>query len=96
MGTIERKRAAQAARLLKLASGSTRASILFVLVKHKELAVQDIAEELSMSHSAVSHQLAVLLEANILVAKKTGRLVCYAVSKDTQARALVRFLTSIH
>ncbi len=95
MGTTERKRAASAARLLKLAASSTRASILFTLSKHKELAVQDIAAELDMTHSAVSHQLAVLAGADIVVSKKDGRMMCYAISKNPQAKALVKFLTTI-
>ncbi len=95
MGTAERKRAAHAARLLKLAASSTRASILFALAKHKELAVQDIAEELDMTHSAVSHQLAVLAGADIVTSKKSGRMMCYAISKNPQAKALVKFLTTI-
>lgn len=95
MSTTDRKRAAHAARLLKLAASSTRASILFVLAKHKRLAVQDIASALDMTHSAVSHQLAVLSSADIVTAEKTGRMMCYAISKNPQAKALVKFLTSV-
>jgi DNA-binding transcriptional ArsR family regulator len=95
MGTVERKRAAHAARLLKLAASSTRASILFALSKHKTLAVQDIAAELDMTHSAVSHQLAVLASTDIVTSKKSGRLMCYAISKNPQAKALVKFLTTV-
>ena len=95
MGTVERKRAAQAARLLKLAASSTRASILFALSKQKQMAVQDIAGELDMTHSAVSHQLAVLSGADIVTSKKSGRMMCYAISKNPQAKALVKFLTTI-
>ncbi len=95
MGTADRKRAAHAARLLKLAASSTRASILFTLAKEKQLAVQDIAAELDMTHSAVSHQLAVLAGADIVTSKKSGRMMCYAISKNPQAKALVKFLTTI-
>ncbi|MBP9757877.1 MAG: winged helix-turn-helix transcriptional regulator [Candidatus Pacebacteria bacterium] len=95
MSTVERKRAAHAARLLKLAASSTRASILFVLSRHKQLAVQDIAAELDMTHSAVSHQLAVLAGADIVTSKKSGRMMCYAISKNPQAKALVKFLTTV-
>jgi ArsR family transcriptional regulator, lead/cadmium/zinc/bismuth-responsive transcriptional repressor len=95
MGTVERKRAAHAARLLKLAASSTRASILFTLAKHKQLAVQDIAGELDMTHSAVSHQLAVLAGADIVTSQKSGRMMCYAISKNPQAKALVKFLTTV-
>ncbi len=95
MSTVERKRAAHAARLLKLAASSTRASILFVLARHKQLAVQDIAAELDMTHSAVSHQLAVLAGADIVTSTKSGRMMCYAISKNPQAKALVKFLTTV-
>lgn len=95
MGTVERKRAAQAARLLKLAASSTRAAILFALSKNKQMAVQDIAAALDMTHSAVSHQLAVLSGADIVTSKKSGRMMCYAVSKNPQAKALVKFLTTV-
>ena len=80
---------------MKLAASSTRASILFVLARNKQLAVQDIAAELDMTHSAVSHQLAVLAGADIVVSKKAGRMMCYAISKNPQAKALVKFLTTI-
>ncbi len=95
MGTADRKRAAHAARLLKLAASSTRAAILFVLSSRKQLAVQDIASELDMTHSAVSHQLAVLAGADIVVSKKSGRMMCYAISKNPQAKALVKFLITV-
>jgi ArsR family transcriptional regulator, lead/cadmium/zinc/bismuth-responsive transcriptional repressor len=95
MGSSERKRAAHAARLLKLAASPTRAAILFVLSKHKQLSVQTIAKELTMTHSAVSHQLAILLSADMVATKKSGRIAWYTIAKNPQAKAIVKFLLTI-
>ena len=88
-------RATEAADLFALVASPTRVLILSTLMKHKELPVQDIAEELGMTHSAVSHQLGLLSEARIVAPKKAGRLVCYRIAPGGGAKALVKFLNAI-
>ena len=88
-------RANAAAKLFSLVAGTTRVLILSTLMKHKELPVQDIAEELDMTHSAVSHQLGLLTKARIVSAKKSGRQVCYSVAPGKEAKALMKFLSAL-
>ena len=57
--------------------------------------VQDIAEELGMTHSAVSHQLGLLSSHDIVSSKKDGRLVHYRVSSGKEAKALTKFLAAL-
>lgn len=88
-------RAKNAADLFALVASPTRILILSTLVKHKELSVQDIAKEVAMTHSAVSHQLGLLAETKIVVSKKDGRRMCYRIASSKEAKALVKFLQSL-
>ncbi len=58
-------------------SDPTRAKILLILTKHKELCVSDIARIIKMSVSAVSHQLNLLQRSQLVGSEKKGRTVCY-------------------
>jgi len=91
----KKAKAIAAAELFGLVSGTTRVLILATLMKEKELAVQDIAEALGMTHSAVSHQLGLLSGAGIVGAKKTGRMMNYRIAGTPEAKALVRFLAAL-
>ncbi len=57
----------------------TRVKILFAL-SHRELCVCDIAYLLSMSQSAVSHQLRVLRSARFVNFRKEGKIVYYSLA----------------
>ncbi len=91
----ERSRAERAARLFKLAASTTRAAILLALQKYKEMPVQDIAEELGMTHSAVSHQLGLLSAAKIVQFKRSGRHMRYRLAESPQAKSLAKFLSTL-
>ncbi len=91
----QRKNTQQAARLFKLVASPTRALILSILAKHKECAVQDIAEAMGMTHSAVSHQLGLLSRSKIVVFRKDGRAVHYRIAGTPEAKALVKFLAAV-
>lgn len=65
------------AELFKLFGDPTRVKILHLL-RHKERAVNEIAEELSMTKSAVSHQLKVLKMSNLVKARRDGQNVYYS------------------
>ncbi len=88
------KRAVEAARLFKLVSSPTRAGILFTIIGKKSISVGDIAKEVRMTHSAVSHQLGLLSRSGIVASAKSGRLVHYALGKTPEAKALARFLST--
>lgn len=67
--------------LFKVFGDSTRTKIISVL-GFKELCVDDIAEALSMTKSAVSHQLRILRQTKIVKHKKTGREVVYSLDDE--------------
>jgi DNA-binding transcriptional ArsR family regulator len=92
---VLRKRAQRAARLFKLVGSPTRTLILATLQKRRELPVQEIADELGMTHSAVSHQLSLLGGEKIVTSVKDGRTVRYSVAGNPEAKALSGFLKAL-
>jgi DNA-binding transcriptional ArsR family regulator len=89
------KRAQRASRIFKLASSTSRAHILLTLTKKNAQPVQDIADQVGMTHSAVSHQLGLLLKSKIVTFKKEGRIVRYSIASTGEAKGLVKFLQSL-
>lgn len=69
------------AELFKIFGDSTRIRILDVLTK-KELCVQEIAEELSMTQSAISHQLRILKQADLIRSRRDGKAIFYSLADD--------------
>ena len=65
----------------KILGDSTRINILFAIDKGP-LCVCDIAELLGMTKSAVSHQLKVLRQSNLITYKKSGKNVFYTLADD--------------
>ncbi len=90
-----RVKAQRAARIFKLASSASRAHILLVLAEKAPRSVQDIADAVGMTHSAVSHQLGLLSTAKIVSFKKDGRIVRYSVAPTSEAKALVKFVKAL-
>ncbi len=62
----------------KMFSDSTRIKILHTLSK-KELCVCDLAEILSMTDSAISHQLRVLKASRLVKSRREGKSVFYSL-----------------
>lgn len=67
------------AELFKLFGDSTRVGILCALSRH-ELCVSEIASVVSMSSSAVSHQLRLLKQMGIIHSRRAGKAVLYSIS----------------
>lgn len=67
--------------LFKVFGDSTRIRILSSLVEG-ELCVCDIAELLNMTHSAISHQLRILKQAQLVKYKKKGKEVYYSLKDN--------------
>ena len=65
------------ANLFKVIGDKTRVRILLTLIGNN-LCVHDISLALDMSHSAISHQLRTLREANLVKFKKSGKEVVYS------------------
>ncbi|MBQ8495520.1 MAG: helix-turn-helix transcriptional regulator [Clostridia bacterium] len=69
------------AELYKMFGDSTRIKILYALVD-TELCVCDIAQVLTMSVSAISHQLRVLKQARLVKYRREGKTVFYSLADD--------------
>jgi ArsR family transcriptional regulator len=70
-----------ASMILKSMADETRLEILLVLLK-KEMQAGEIANELSMSPSAISHQLRILKSVHLVVGKRNGRNIFYSLTDD--------------
>ncbi len=69
------------AELFKVFGDSTRIRILWSL-HEAEMCVCDIAVLLNMTQSAISHQLRVLKQANLVKNRKEGKVVYYSLVDD--------------
>ncbi len=69
------------AELFKVFGDTTRVRILYVLFE-SELCVNDIAEILGMTQSAISHQLSVLKSSKLVKSRKDGKSVYYSLDDD--------------
>ncbi|MGI6508990.1 MAG: ArsR/SmtB family transcription factor [Erysipelotrichaceae bacterium] len=69
------------ADLFKLFGDSTRIRILYTLYE-EELSVGEIAEQLGMTISAVSHQLRVLKQGKLVKSKREGKQIYYSLDDD--------------
>ena len=69
------------AELFKVFGDSTRIRILCAL-HEAEMCVCDIAVLLNMTQSAISHQLRVLKQANLVKNRKEGKVVYYSLVDD--------------
>ena len=65
----------------KIFGDSTRISILFA-IDGEPMCVCDIAELLGMTKSAVSHQLKILREANLVKTERQGKVVYYSLADN--------------
>lgn len=69
------------ADLFKVFGDGTRIKILYALFE-SELCVCAIAEILSMSQSAISHQLKILKDVNLVGFRRAGKTVIYYLLDD--------------
>ncbi len=80
-----------AVALLKALADPTRFRLLAALTA-SELCVCDLARLLGMSESAVSHQLRVLRQANLVAWRREGRQVFYRLADDHVRKLLAAAL----
>lgn len=69
------------ADLFKVFSDTTRIKILFALMG-ADLRVADIAEAITASQSAVSHQLRILKQARLVKFQRDGKNIIYSLADD--------------
>ena len=78
---LKENTSAHLADLFSALSDPTRLRIISVLMDH-EMNVGDIAAQLAMTESAVSHQLRGLRQMRLVCSRKDGRQVFYALDDD--------------
>ena len=70
------------ADLFKGFADATRVHILSVLAVEQELCVTDIAEKVELSQSAISHQLRLLKQMQLIKFRREGKNILYSLADD--------------
>ena len=70
------------AELFKGFADTTRVHILSLLLAKDELCVTDIAGEVDISQSAVSHQLRLLKQMHLIKFRREGKNILYSLADD--------------
>ena len=73
--------------IFKVFGDSTRIRILYVLFE-AEVCVCDLAQALSMTQSAVSHQLKILKQSKLVKSRREGKSVFYSLA-DGHVRTII-------
>lgn len=69
------------ADFFKVFADTTRIKILYVLLK-QEMCVCDIAQTLSMTQSAISHQLRILKHMDLVKNRREGKTIYYSLADN--------------
>ena len=88
-----KKRIIECARQFGLVGDPTRMKICWLLCKHKELSVGEIAEILDVSVSVVSHSLRRLKEFEMVNSKRVGKQVFYNLKNSDFNKFIKRALS---
>ena len=88
-------RLSKAAELFKVFGDSTRMRILYTL-SDSEMCVQDIADCLGMSQSAISHQLRTLKRTALVKFRREGKTVFYSLADEHVATIIQQGLAHVH
>ena len=70
------------ADLFKGFADPTRVHILSVLLIEQELCVSEIAEKVELSQSAISHQLKLLKQMQLIKFRRDGKNILYSLADD--------------
>jgi DNA-binding transcriptional ArsR family regulator len=89
------KRAAEAARLLKLLANENRLLILCRLVAAREMAVGELADAVGLSQSALSQHLARMREEGLVATRREAQTVFYRIA-DPNTRRVLALLKDIY
>ena len=69
------------ADFFKVFGDNTRLKIMIALLQ-SELCVQDIADSLQMTQSAISHQLKLLKQQDLVKTRRAGKTIFYSLADD--------------
>jgi ArsR family transcriptional regulator, virulence genes transcriptional regulator len=81
-------KAAQAAGLLRLLANENRLLILCRLAMAGEMSVNDIADAVGLSQSALSQHLAMMRQEGLLTTRREAQTVFYRIGDPNAARLL--------
>ena len=70
------------ADLFKGFADPTRVHILSLLLVEEELCVTDIAEKVALSQSAISHQLRILKQMDLIKFRREGKNIWYSLADE--------------
>ena len=83
MGAIPAKEMMDSiAELVKGFADPTRVHILSLLHQKQELCVTDIAAEVELTQSAISHQLRILKQMQLIKYRREGKNILYSLADD--------------
>jgi Predicted transcriptional regulators len=82
------------AELFKVFGDTTRIKILHALFE-TEMCVNDIAEQLNMTQSAISHQLRILKQSKLIKYRRDGKQMYYSLADDHVRTILDQGITHI-
>ena len=75
------------ADLFRMFADSTRVRIMNVLLQ-KEIGVTELANEMQMTTSAISHQLRILKDSRLIRSRRDGKGIIYSLADDHVATIL--------
>ena len=79
LNTLSEELLIDLADLYKVFGDYSRIRIMYVL-RQEEMCVQDIADTLDMTQSAVSHQLKILKQNKLVSARREGKSIFYSLA----------------
>jgi ArsR family transcriptional regulator, lead/cadmium/zinc/bismuth-responsive transcriptional repressor len=80
------------AKLMRVAGDESRLKILCIIFGNKGACVSEIAEELKLSVSIVSHHLQVMSQEGLVISTREGKRICYSIPKDPFVKDLKKFI----
>ena len=80
-GIVDKETMERIAELFKGFADPTRVHILSLL-QQQELCVTDIAEKVAISQSAISHQLRILKQMQLIKYRREGKNILYSLADD--------------
>ena len=84
------------ANLFKGFADPTRVHILSLLQQHGELCVNDIADAVELTQSAISHQLRILKEMHLIKFRREGKNIWYSLADEHVKTILQMGLAHAH
>ena len=88
-----KKELTDCAKQLGVVGDATRLKICYLLCRHPELNVGDMADILDTSFSVISHSIKKLLELELVTRRKEAQTVYYSLKSNDFTKTLKKFIT---